>query len=307
MKNLPTASELRITFSDFAWFTFDLLGKVQSDRKYLKFAAVNSQIALELFLKYYYVTSGKSEQIQIVKNGQFHNDFLEFNQILNHFYATRRWSHGVKKEFVKLMEARNSIVHKGVANLNEEAAEIIVRTLLFIHATAWSDLGEVFFFDNYLPHPISKNPLWLAGVESFVSQIADLNNSNVTPCITCGAYSVVNGEILVLDEVHSHNDFVCLNCLTSVNIEHECRILVCYDCSEKAYYVDALNEQARQLYVGKCAECGTDTWVRKCFGCEIFYHPSSTDEVVIDGKYFCCSDCSQDYLDDVCQYSRDHE
>jgi len=293
LKTLPTSSELRESFSDFAWLTLELLDKAQSEYKYLKFAAVNSQIALELFLKYLYVSSGKVAQIQLRKNGIPQNDFLEFSQILNHFYSTRRWSHGVKKEFVKLMEARNSIVHKGKVDWDEEAAQIIVRTILFIHATAWSEMSEVFFPDNYNPHPIANNQIWRDGVESFVSELADLSSSYVIRCITCDAYSVVSGDVMVLDETNSHDNLICLNCFTTVDITEEARLLVCYSCFDKAYYIDALNEQDDQLCVGKCSECGVKTWVRKCHGCEVFYHPSAVAEINIDGKFFCSKDCSE--------------
>lgn len=296
MKTLPSEKELKDAFTDFAWFTFDLLSQIQKNKKYLKFAAVNSQIALELFLKYYFMRSKKSDEIKKKKNGIVQPEFNDFSQILNHFYASRNWSPCVKGEFVKLLETRNAIVHRGQkANWDKEIAKSIVRTLLFIHSTAWTDLGEIFFFNNHLPHPVSINKIWREGVESFVTDLVDIYNNEVLTCMACNAYSVVNGEIFVLDEAHAEDNLICLNCLTSVDISHEARLITCYQCAEKSYLVDVLNEQKDQLYLGKCSECDAADWVRRCANCEKFYHPSISKEVKATGKYFCCHECEKVY------------
>ena len=99
---LPTDTELRDGFNEFANFTFDLLDKVESDSKYLKFSAINSQISLELFLKFWFVKNGRLHDIQRVKNGKRLNNFISFSDILHLFYSSKTWSYGEKKEFVKL-------------------------------------------------------------------------------------------------------------------------------------------------------------------------------------------------------------
>ena len=158
---LPTEVELSNGFNDFSYLTFDLLGKIESNSKYLKFAAVNSQVALELFLKSWFIKKGKLREIQKEKDGKLLNNFINFSGILHLFYRSRAWSYGEKKEFVKLMEARNSIVHKAqTSDCNEELARITVRTLFFIHATAWSDFGVTLLFKSNLPHKVSKNKIW---------------------------------------------------------------------------------------------------------------------------------------------------
>lgn len=294
MKTLPTANELESAFTDFARFTIELLEMIELKPSYLKFAAINSQIALELFLKYLYVKTGKADEIQKKKKGQIENDFVDFAQILSHFYSSQKGSYGKKRELEKLIDTRNSIVHRGQRSTwDSELATIVVRTLFFIHATAWSELGETLLYDNNLPHKISENKIWREGVKSFVSDLID--NFDATPrmCLSCYTQSVVSGEVIGLEKDHCEEHLVCLNCLTAIDTSHNARLIECYVCHEKAYLVDAFNEQDNQLHVAKCSECETDTWVRMCHNCEEFYHPSASEEVEMNGSFFCCSICAE--------------
>ncbi len=294
MSSIPSQEELRAAFLDFAHFTFDLIDRIEKDTKYLKFAAVNAQITLELFLKYYYVKLGQVSQIQKKKSGKLIPDFEEFSQILNHFYSSRSWSFGTKKEFVKLMETRNSIVHRGQkAGWDRIIAKYIIRTLFFIHSTAWSDLGETLFFDNYTAHPIANNKIWREGSESFVADLESIYEVKALTCLECGAHSVITGEVMVLEDGHTEEDLICLNCLTSVNTECDARLITCYNCSKKSYLLDALNEQDNQLYIGICSECRANNRVRRCANCEDFYHPTSVAEVLVESLYFCSPDCAE--------------
>lgn len=296
MKTLPTESELHNGFNDFSKFTFELFEKVTPSSKYLKFAAVNSQVALELFLKYYFVKLGKTKDIQKTKNGKLINDFKDFSQILSHFYSTRRWSYGKKKELAKLLDSRNSIVHRGQSSTwDAELAESVVRTLFFIHATAWSEFKKTVLFNNNLPHKISENSIWRKAAEDFASDVDD----EVYCCLGCGAYAVIYSELMVLDDSNSEDDLICLCCLSSLDTRNQAKLLECYKCFEKSYYIDSLNEQEDQLYVGKCVECETSTWVRKCKECEKYYHPSESKEVHMAGKYFCSKDCWEIYREGV--------
>ena len=291
---LPTEYELRDGFNEFANFTFDLLDNVEADSKYLKFSAINSQIALELFLKYWFVRQGRLTDIQKEKNGRPLNNFISFSDILHLFYSSKTWSYGEKKEFIKLMEARNSIAHKAqTTSWNEELAKIIIRTLFFIHATAWSDFGETLLFKSHMPHSISENEIWKAGSESFALSISKLYDSTPQRCILCEARTVISGEIMALEEGDSEDDIICLNCLTSLDIENQINVITCYACNEPSYIIDILNEQKKQLYVGKCSECSTNTWVRKCKNCESFYHPNDSKEIKRNNMYFCSSICSE--------------
>ena len=293
MKSLPTEDDLKNGFSDFLELALDLLQRCEKNNKFLKAAAVNAQIALELFLKYYFKKIGKENEIRRKKNNILLNDYTEFSQVLGYFYSTQKWTYGEKKELVRLLEARNSIVHRAQdSNWDEELAIIIARVFFFIHCTSWMKLGESVLFNNYVPHPIAKVKVWRKGAESYAESIADMMGTQYHRCVSCGAMALLSGDDMVLDESTSaFDDMICLCCLSSINISREARLLECHQCSEKSYWVDALNEQGHQLYPGKCIECKTNTWVRKCRNCKYFYHPSVTDEVYKDGEHFCSDNC----------------
>lgn len=274
---------------EFSRFTFELLEETTEGNNKLKFAAVNSQIALELFLKYYYIKMGKVTDILKIKVGAYTSDFNDFSQILNHFYSKRNWSYGQKKELAKLLNVRNAIVHKGQnSKWDAELATTIVRTMFFINATAWSSMGESILFNNYTAHSIGWNPIWRHGAEDFAGEFCD----DVYPCLSCGAYAATPAEVMVLDSSNTEDDLICLCCLSSIDIKYQARLLDCHHCGDKSYYVDAINEQPHQLYVGKCVECETNTPVRKCDWCNDFYHPSSVTEVIVGDKYYCSQSCA---------------
>jgi hypothetical protein len=293
LKSLPTESDLKDGFNDFLELALDLLERCEKDRRFLKAAAVNAQIALELFLKYYFKKIGKESEIRRRKGSTLLNDYNDFSQVLAHFYSTQKWTYGEKKELIRLLEARNSIVHRAQdSEWDEELAVIIARVFFFIHCTSWIRLGESVLFNNYKPHLISKVPVWRKGAESYAERIADRWNEPYRRCLSCGAMAVLSGELMALDEsTASEEDMICLCCLSSINISEEARLIECYKCFEHSYWLDALNEQHHQLYVGKCVECETSTWVRRCLNCEDFYHPSASDEVIKDGRYYCCDEC----------------
>lgn len=298
IKTLPTIEELKSSFRDFSDFTFELLSEIDHNPRNLKFAAVNSQIALELFLKYFYMRKGEVDVIRKKRKGEYVNDFNDFSQILNNFYSMKSWSFGEKKELAKLLDVRNSIVHRGQdSTSDDDIAESIVRTLFFIHATAWSELGETLFFNNYVPHKIGDSKLWRKGAESFAVDVADIYcDAEVHICLGCEAYAAISGELMVLDDTNHEEDLVCLNCFSTVDLSDQARLLECYQCFEKAFYIDALNEQGEQLYVGKCVECETNTFVRKCKSCEDYYHPSEKQEVENNGLFFCSKDCYEFHI-----------
>lgn len=129
------------------------------------------------------------------------------------------------------------------------------------------------------------------GVESFCDDLADIYDYNVLNCTACKARAVISGELFVLEEGHTEEYIVCLCCLSSINIELEARLLDCYECCDRSYLIDAFNEQKGQRYIGKCSECETDTYVRKCTGCWEFYHPSEEPEVRLGDKYYCSEEC----------------
>jgi HEPN domain-containing protein len=293
LKTLPSEEELRTGFNDFLELALDFLQRCEQDRKYLKAAAVNAQIALELFLKYYIKKRGEEDNIRRKKGSILLNDYADFSQVLGYFYSTRKWSYGEKKELIRLLEARNSIVHRGQdSGWDEELAIIIARVFFFIHGTSWAAFEESVLFNNYKPHEISTVSVWRKGAESFAKTVAKMWDAPRYKCLSCHAFAVVSGEVMSLDDsTVTDEDMICLCCLSSINVGREARLIQCYNCHEKSYWIDAYNEQENQLYVGKCTECDTNTWVRKCPVCEDFYHPSATSEVKKGKRFFCSRDC----------------
>lgn len=199
-----------------------------------------------------------------------------------------------------MMEARNSILHKAQkADWDVELAKNVVRTLFFIHSTWYSDLGGCLFERSYLvPHPLSRNKVWGQGVQSFVEQLIELHDMPVKTCLTCKQYAVVPGEFFGLIGAEGDEYIVCLNCFDSLDVENEVRLLTCHKCEEESYIIDALNEQPGQLYVGKCTECGEDSWMRACASCKKFHHPEQ-GEVVFQERFFCSSDCVENFSEKI--------
>ncbi|MGF6814969.1 hypothetical protein OKW33_001775 [Paraburkholderia atlantica] len=292
MKSLPNVDQLQDGFVDFSMFSFELLERADRDRKYLKFAAVNAQIALELFLKFYFTKKGRIDQIRKKKNGIGQNEYIDFSQILNLYYSTRTWSFGVKRELVNLLDARNSILHKAQhTGSPDELAINVVKTLYFIHSTWHSDFGGLLFERSYgLPSVMSKNRMWGKGVQGFVEQLKNVHKMDVRPCLTCQQRTVITGEFFGLIGADGMEYLICLNCFDSLDVEHEVRLIKCHVCHNHTYIVEALNEQKQQLYAGKCTACHEDSFVRRCIQCENFYHPED-GEFNESGKYFCSSGC----------------
>ena len=267
--------------------------KSNEDRNKLKFAVVSSQIALELFLKYHYLKTGNEKEIIKIKNNKPIGDFKDFTVILSNFYSKRTWSFGKKKELSKLLDVRNSIVHKGIGvTSDKEISEIIVRTLFFINATSWSDFSESIFVESYYSSEIIKNELWRVGAESFV---LDYYNEDATICCFCKCYTAISGDRVNFNHLGNDEELICLNCFRLVNIIDQVRLLYCYSCGDRACYIDAMNEQDYQIYHGKCVECDIRVEVRKCIFCGEFYHPSEKKEVELKGLFYCSKICSYSY------------
>jgi hypothetical protein len=225
VRTLPSEAELRECFLDFAHFSMSLIQNSETNPKYLKYSVVNSQISLELFLKYYFKKRGDEDVIRKVKNGVLQNDYVDFQQILSHFFSSRKWSYGNKKELLRILDARNDIVHRAQsAAWDNDLAEAVVGTCFFIHATAWSGFGENALYNNYEPHELSKVKIWRVGAESFADRVAKMWGGTTKKCVQCCSKTVVSGDFMALDESNAdQDDMVCLCCLTSVNIQDEAR------------------------------------------------------------------------------------
>ncbi|MDP2544982.1 hypothetical protein Q8W15_12320 [Photobacterium damselae subsp. piscicida] len=73
------------------------MSEIGNKKKNLVFAAVNSQVSLELFLKYLFTATGRVDEIRKTKKGELIDDYREFNEILNRFFSSKTWSFGNKK------------------------------------------------------------------------------------------------------------------------------------------------------------------------------------------------------------------
>lgn len=286
-------NELYDTFISFYNFSLGLIEKVDNDNNYLKFAVVNVQIALELFLKYYFVKKGQIDAIVTRKNGHDVR-FKEFSDVLNFFFASRNWSYGEKKELRKILEIRNSIVHNGLnSGWNEELALYIIKCIFFIQGTIKSNFGNTLLQQHYKPSNLAKNKVWRKGVEEFVEKINNEYGFQVFHCLDCGANTLISNELFRLEDSYSSGEQLqCLCCFQYIDLEVECTLINCYYCKEPdSYLINKLNEQTESQYIGKCLECGVDTWVRKCSYCGRFYHPIEVKEYKSSNKFYCSLSC----------------
>jgi hypothetical protein len=296
MKQLPSSDDLKSAYFEFAEFTFDLLTKATEDIRLLKFAAVNAQITLELFLKYVFIATGKADDITKKKRGSSAEDFVDFSQILNHAFAIKLIRGVKKKDIETLCAARNSIVHRGAASTVEnDLVEVVAICYLLIHFLSSDQFGTHLLSRSYGPHPISQNTAWVSGVERFVAGLAPLNSHVPINCIHCGSKSLVSGDFITIDGSQECEDVVCLCCLTSLSTIHEIALLKCSQCCTASYFVDILNPQAGQWYVGGCSTCDNGEWVRRCTNCEEFYFKSQVKEACSENFNFCSKACKADF------------
>lgn len=289
MENIE--KELYNTFLSFFEFAFELIEKVNETNNYLKFAVVNMQISLELFLKYYFVKKGKLNDIVRRMNEEkiIYKDFLD---VLNLFFSVNRWTYGNKKELTKILEARNNIVHNGLqAGWNEELAIYLIGCIFFIQGTMYSNFNEGVIsqrYGRYIP-TISHNVIWISGAEKFAKRL--LKDKDIKPqkCPECGAHSLVPNDIFCFSDT-SLDNLQCLCCYQYIDIEFSAELIDCHVCLGSSYLVEKLNPQKDAEYCGYCLSCSTNENVRKCSFCDRFYHPKEV-EFIKDNKYYCSKEC----------------
>lgn len=288
--------ELLETCTDFFDFSLELISDISPDNKNLKFAVVNTQITLELFIKYYFVQGGKLEEIIVNNKNDKELRYKDFTFILSKYFKQTKWSYGKKKELKEILHARNAIVHKGLrAGWNNELAMYLVKCIMFIQGTMLKT-NSVSLFENFLtPHPVSKNEFWKEGVLQFIEKLALTQDFPIYDCSECGINSLVPNSIGFTENIEATLD--CLCCFKSYNLEVEATLIDCYSCEEPdSYLIDRLNGSENQEHTGKCLECNTDTLVKKCWECEYFYHPFHK-EYEFRGKFFCSVDCKEIHME----------
>ncbi len=286
--------ELYESFNSFLKFTFELIKQVEQDKEYFKFAVVNMQISLELFLKYYFTRIGKLAGIAKKINGDNVN-FKDFSQVLNFFFKSHHWSYGTKKELIYLLELRNAIVHKGNnTDFDNDAANFIIKCIFFMHGTMYSQFGESLLI-SFRELELKTNKMWVQGVNEFID---DHLQGDRWVCLNCKNYTMVTKEFLEVEHNTPFTDIdelVCLCCFSEIMIGTECILIDCYICYEDSYFINILNPQGDQQYIGCCSECDTSTWVRKCKECEKYYHYFETDDSYFNDFYFCSNECIEIY------------
>lgn len=285
------------SFNSFFKFSLNLIEGVDKNTDYYKFAVVNIQITLELFLKYYFIKKklGKYVIDSVNSNGIKYKDF---SVVLNNYFRVNKWTYGRKKELKEILETRNRIVHCGNdTQWNKEIVGYIIRCIFFMHGIMNYEFDELLISDNKIK--LKGNALWTESVEEFINDLLSKGDFPVKTCLSCGEYTLIPKEVFEMGERTSSvaEDLVCLNCLDVYKMKSHNIIIDCYNCVDGSYLVHLLNPQEHQLYVGKCTECETDTWIRKCAECERLYHPSEEQEVNFHGKYFCSESCLECYKD----------
>jgi len=296
MKTLPTEQEIYSTFSDFFYFSFDLLGKIEPNNLNLKFAVVNMQIALELFLKYYFISQDKQDKIIKGKNDNI--DFVDFSQILNFYFSQPNYSFGNKKELAKILEARNYIVHRGLkSGWNEEIALYLINCVYFIEGIIRYDFNSSLFdmLDYKRILSVANNTIWKKGVENFITTYSKNHKIDFLYCNDCNTNSFVTNNFFSFYGEDDEDSLQCLCCFTYIPSQAG-KLLKCFFCNKKSFLTDILNPQDNQLYYGKCLSCDTKSFVRKCKNCDCYYHPNEKKEIIKNGKYFCsdiCGSCEE--------------
>lgn len=266
MKNeeLPTEEELRRTFNLFLNRTIELLSQVDERKELFVFCAINAQVCLELFLKYYFFRMGKRSEILVKKNGEITNVFNEFQQILNHFFASSRIRHTSKKELEAVARLRNSIVHRAQnAEYQEDVCEFIVATLYFVHAISAQDLDEPVIEVTEAPHSVWRLEPWRRAARRFAGKICD----EPGVCLHCEQSAVIPGDSLYFGPA-TDEDIVCVCCLSYLDAGRSASLLRCPECYDLSVYIDKLNKQSDGRFPARCVSCGLEPEAFICSECQ---------------------------------------
>jgi hypothetical protein len=281
--------ELKNGFSSFYNFSLSLIETLSEENGHLKFAVVNMQIALELFLKYYFIKHDLSSRVFNDKKGK--RIYKDFSEVLDSYFKEVRQGHFTEKKFLKtILEKRNSIVHKGkFLGWDEDLANYIVSCALFIQGTLKNELGDTLITTTYQPHNLSKNSIWRGGAEKFAMKVAKDQDSIVMECPFCQSRTLVNKEVFNFNNYPSLEGLQCISCFMEIDSELNGRVVECPSCEEKSFFVDILNEQRDQSYLGGCFNCKHKERLRCCKNCEEYYFLDGIESEIFHNDHFFCS------------------
>lgn len=292
--------ELKNGFTSFFHFSLTLIADLNKENNNLKFAVVNMQIALELFLKYYFLMIDEPERVFIMKNGN--KKFRDFSEVLKSFYSTPGNNYYAdKNQLITILESRNDIVHKGkYKKWDDDLAKYIITCVFFIQGNFKNLTSETLLGTEYQPHKLSDNRTWKEGSSEFARKIADKFKENPLECPFCNSRSLINKEIFEFDDQGEIENYQCLTCLCEVDTQNFGAIIECCACNKKAYYVDRLNIQPNKTHFGACFNCGNKMNLRQCDNCDKFYfHDLQEKEFEFDKNYFCSNNCLEIFKENI--------
>jgi hypothetical protein len=288
-KYIELEKDLNESYKDFFHFSLDLVKNIEKDNNNLKFAVVNMQIALELFLKYYFLRKGKYEWLFSSKSKYTFNDF---SSILDNFFSKDNDLLVTKKKHLqKILEARNKIVHEGKSNWSEDLATNLINTTLFIQNVLNREFQETLINTSYGENDLASNIIWREGTQNFASNIAALNGKEVYECWFCYSRSFIDKKIFSCDE-YDDEGFQCVTCFNSFYLHDQIELAECV-CENKTFVLDSLNPQDNgNKYNGKCLRCDFSYWAYRCDNCEEYFIDIDEVNIVrLNGKIFCCKNC----------------
>jgi hypothetical protein len=283
-------NELKKSYKDFFVFALDLTKSIDNNNNNLKFAVVNMQIALELFLKYYFLKKGKTDWLFSDKNRL---KFKDFSIILDLFFKKNNELLVTRKSHLKkILEARNKIVHSGKDIWEEELAINLINTTLFIQNVLNREFSETLIETSTDPaNSLRSNDVWRKGTEDFAKNLAELNGKKVYECWFCYSKSFVDKKIFTCDELEDEG-FQCVTCLNSFYLGYQIGVAKCI-CGENSFVLDCLNPQEGSKYLGKCLNCDISYHAYKCDNCENYFLDFDNERITTKSNIFCSKDCEQ--------------
>lgn len=291
--------ELEQGYKSFYQFALSLINQLDKNNGYLKFAVVNMQIALELFLKYYFLVKNEPEKVFQVKKQKA--EYRTFNDISSSFYAYNKVKQNLSKHrLVKIAEARNQIVHKGKFNgWCDDTAEYIIECAFFIQEILGNEFEQSILKPNYPSADFRSNPFWKKGASNYAKKLAQASNNIVMECPHCYSRSLVDNSIFdFFEESYIDKGLSCLTCLCCVDLETEGDLIDCCSCKQHTYFVETNNIQPDKTHLGLCFNCGNDLLVRSCDQCgKHYFILTNDDEKEVNGNYYCSTKCRNIALD----------
>ncbi|QJB29894.1 hypothetical protein HF329_00660 [Chitinophaga oryzae] len=285
---------LEVSFRSFFGFSLNLIAGLDKTSDNLKFAVVNMQICLELFIKLYLIKHGEVDKAY--KDGQFRS----FSSVLGAYMGMVKGNHRhiiIKHQQLNdILKSRNEIVHGGqLTEWDDKIVEAIINCVFFIQELHKDLFLQPLIVSHFYPHKLTHNPVWKKNAEALALKITKERNAPLYSCPVCYAHSFINLDII--NEELNHEGHQCLSCFVIFE-GIAAQVTDCPMCQAHAFMTDVLNDQGNQLFLGKCLNCEHDGKVRMCRGCKKLYRPGSiADEFKKFGHFFCNKRCHDKWRD----------